>query len=340
MAARVAHRRRSAGACSGAAMGEREALGRGQVADIQRQRLLAAAVAVVDEFGYAQATVAHVTDRARVSRRTFYELFANRDECLLAIVEEALAAVENELAVADLTGLSWRARMRRGLEVILGFLDREPALARLCLVHALHGGPRVLEFRDRVLGSLAAAVDEGRHESSRARNCTPLTAEGAVGAAHAILYARLARREQAPLIGLVGELTGILVMPYLGAAAARREQLQPARPRSERPHASPRSVGDPLAGIEMRLTYRTARVLSEIAAQPRASNRVVADLAGIHDQGQVSKLLARLQRLELITNQGENAHAKGEPNAWTLTPRGQQLLQSINSGIADNRRAA
>jgi DNA-binding IclR family transcriptional regulator len=79
----------------------------------------------------------------------------------------------------------------------------------------------------------------------------------------------------------------------------------------------------------MRLTYRTARVLEGVGAHPGVSNRQVADNAGIGDQGQVSKLLRRLQRLGLLANQGEGAHAKGEPNAWMLTPRGEHLTQSI-----------
>ena len=61
---------------------------------------------------------------------------------------------------------------------------------------------------------------------------------------------------------------------------------------------------------------------------PGASNRQVAECAGIQDPGQVSKLLARLERLGLLVNTGEG-HAKGEPNAWTLTAKGEQVAQSI-----------
>jgi hypothetical protein len=43
--------------------------------------------------------------------------------------------------------------------------------------------------------------------------------------------------------------------------------------------------------------------------------------AGIADQGQISKLLARLHSLGLLENTGGD-HAKGEPNAWHLTARG------------------
>ena len=89
----------------------------------------------------------------------------------------------------------------------------------------------------------------------------------------------------------------------------------------------------------MRLTYRTARVLECIAAQPGVSNRQVAERAGISDQGQVSKLLARLERLGLTSNTGEG-HAKGEPNAWKLTPLGARVAQRLSMSARGERQAA
>ena len=84
----------------------------------------------------------------------------------------------------------------------------------------------------------------------------------------------------------------------------------------------------------MRLTYRTARVLEGVAERPGASNREVAERAGIHDPGQVSKLLARLERLGLLANTGEG-HAKGEPNAWSLTPKGTRVVQRLGVSRGD-----
>ncbi|MGA2164436.1 MAG: hypothetical protein ABSH36_08195, partial [Solirubrobacteraceae bacterium] len=60
------------------------------------------------------------------------------------------------------------------------------------------------------------------------------------------------------------------------------------------------------------------------------SNRQVATAAGISDQGQISKLLARLQTLGLIGNAGGD-HAKGEPNAWALTPRGRDVTRTLQA---------
>jgi DNA-binding MarR family transcriptional regulator len=81
----------------------------------------------------------------------------------------------------------------------------------------------------------------------------------------------------------------------------------------------------------MRVTYRTLQVLNVIANTPGASNREIADGAGVHDQGQISKLLTRLERLDLIHNTGQG-QPQGEPNAWTLTPHGQQIKQALTPG--------
>jgi DNA-binding IclR family transcriptional regulator len=80
----------------------------------------------------------------------------------------------------------------------------------------------------------------------------------------------------------------------------------------------------------MRLTYRTLMVLSAIATNPGTSNRHVAEHAGIHDQGQISKLLGRLTKLGLIHNTGQG-QPNGEPNAWTLTHKGAEIQQAIGT---------
>ena len=157
----------------------------------------------------------------------------------------------------DLEGLVWRERVRRGLWTILSFFDREPVLARVCVVQALRGGPRVLERREAILACLASVVDGGR-EGSRGSQCTPLTAEGLVGAAFGIVYARLLKGERRPLVELLGELMGMIVLPYLGPAAARREQALPlptpvASPLAPRPEWPARAVADPLESVPMRL---------------------------------------------------------------------------------------
>jgi hypothetical protein len=212
------------------------------------------------------------------------------------------------------------------------------------VVQALSGGPEVLERREEALSRLVKVVDEGRRLPRGARH-TPLTAEGLVGAAFGIVYARLLKGQSAPLTGLSGELMGMIVLPYLGPGASRRELALPApRPSSPRvaqgPALAAGDVGggvlvvDPLESVPMRLTYRTSRVLEGVALLAGRgvdpSNRELADYAGIQDPGQVSKLLRRLERLGLLANSGAG-HAKGEPNAWRLTVQGELVARSIRA---------
>jgi AcrR family transcriptional regulator len=329
-------------------------LPREQVLALQRSRLTAAAIAAIDELGWGHATVGQIIARAGVSRRTFYDLFANREGCLCSILEDVASLVSGELVAAGLEGLSWRERVRGGLWAILCFLDREPALARVCVVQAQCADPALVGARGEILARLAAVVDEGRVEGTRGAGCTSLTAEGVVGAAFTIVHGRLARDVRGegggePVSGLLGELVGMVVLPYLGAAVARRERERsvPALPRPviyRTPVVAPRSARDPLGGVRMRLTYRTARVLESVAelggGGSYPSNRAVAVRAGVHDPGQISKLLRRLERLGLLANGGEGAHVRGEPNAWALTAKGEQVAHSIRLHALDGRGAA
>ncbi len=249
---------------------------------------------MIDELGYEQTSVARITTRARVSRRTFYDLFGNREACLVALLDEVATRVERELAAAGLECLAWRERVRGGLWTILSFLDSEPALARICVVQVLHGGPGVLERREQILARLAAILDRGRHEGPRGQECTLVTAEGLVGGALGVVYARLRSGDRRPLTGLLDELMGMIALQYLGSRAARREQRRPTPSPTPRrvPRSGPVSAhaeSDPLDEVDMRLTYRTARVLECIAelggrgSDP--SNRVIAKSAGVSDPG-------------------------------------------------------
>ncbi len=317
-----------------------------QVDEIQRSRLLVAAAAVIDELGYEQTSVARITARARVSRRTFYELFGNREACLVALLDDVVGRVERELAVG-LEGLAWRERVRGGLWAILSFLDSEPVLARICVVQALHGGPGVLERREEILARLAAILDAGRREGPRGEECTLVTAEGLVGGAFGVVYGRLRSDDRRPLTELLDELMGMIALQYLGSRAARVEQRRPA-PASHPalPRSGPVSTHaerDPLDEVDMRLTYRTARVLECIAelggGGSGPSNRVVADSAGVTDPGQISKLLRRLERLGLAVNTG-GGRMSGEPNAWQLTPLGVKVARRLSGLTRDREQAA
>jgi AcrR family transcriptional regulator len=260
-----------------------------------------------------------------VSRRTFYDLFEDREECFLVAFDEAVARASHAVVAAWEAKGGWRERTRGALAALLAFLDEDPALARLCVVESLAAGPKALEHRTRVVEALVAAVDEGRAEV-RGEQPSPLTADGVVGAVLAVIQQRILAGLDRPLGELLGGLMSIVVLPYLGRAAAQKELRRPAHPLLRR--SAPVRRPDPLEGLEMRITYRTVRVLIAIADCEGANNRQVAAQAGISDQGQVSKLLTRLEHLGLIENRGEGP-AKGAPNAWRLTGKGREVEQAI-----------
>jgi AcrR family transcriptional regulator len=313
------------------ANGDGHDLGRERVIEIQRARILAAMAQECAVRGAGNVTVAHVVARAGVSRRTFYELFVDREDCFIGAFDEAIARVSRHLLHNYDPRARWAERIRTALTDLLVFLDTDPDFGQLLVVGSLGAGPKAMEHRRRVFAQMVALVDEGRAETKAAVDLPPLTAEGIVGGVLSVLHSRLlGPSDQGPepdigsLLDLTGPLTSMIVLPYLGPAAARRELAKPV-PKAP---ASARHEGNPLGELEMRLTYRTVRVLIAIAAHPGSSNRTVADAAEVTDQGQMSKLLARLHDIGLIENTGGGA-TRGEPNAWTLTDKGWRVQGAI-----------
>jgi AcrR family transcriptional regulator len=293
--------------------------------------MLAATVQVVGELGYEKMSVARVTARAGVSRRTFYDLFVDREACFLAAFSETVDRASALACEAAAGERDWRGRVRAGLAALLSLFAEDPLAGRVIVVDALKAGPAVLERRAGIVAELIAVVEGGHAQVRGGREVAPLTAEGVVGAVLAVVHARLlAGSHGKSLADLLNPLMAMIVRPYLGAAAAEKEL---ERPLPTGLHRRRKAPADPLGGLDMRLTYRTLRVLASIAATPDASNRQVAGEAGVADQGQISKLLARLENLGLIHNAGVG-HLKGEPNAWRLTARGREVEQAVRGDAA------
>jgi AcrR family transcriptional regulator len=312
----------------------RRTVGAPEVIKLQRARIITAVIAVVEEGGYSRLTVAKVISRAKVSRKTFYEIFANGEDCFDAAFEQILQGAREMLRDAYAGELDWRAAMRAAMLSLLSFMDQERGLARLCIVESLLAGPAVLKRRDRALGELARAISMGDCESRRVPQ--PLTSEAILGGVFGVLHQRLLAEDPAPLTDLLNPLMGMIVLPYLGPAIADDECARPKPqplPAPEPPASRPaRASVNPLEGVDMRLTYRTVRVLTAIAGAPGASNRQIAQDAGIVDQGQISKLLRRLAGLGLIENSGPG-HRTGGSNAWGLTKLGAQLHRATRGTL-------
>jgi AcrR family transcriptional regulator len=292
-----------------------------------RTRILRAMAEVVSERDMHSVTVKDVAARAGISRAKFNEQFTDLEDCFLAAFELGVRRGRSAMASAYSNKDTWIDGVRAALAALLGMLEEEPALARLWVVYSLGGGPRVLRRRAAISAVLCEFVDRGRREGLVRVEPPALTAEGVVGAVLAIVQARLLSPDPEPLSSLQGQLMSLILLPYMGGAVAKRE-LKRTTPRSP---TTPHGGRSAVEGIGMRLTHRTACVLGAIAEHPGTSNREVANLAGIVDQGQISKLLSRLESLGLIVNVGQGGY-RGAPNAWTLSPRGEQVEHRVRRG--------
>jgi AcrR family transcriptional regulator len=294
----------------------------------QRARIIRAVARIAYERGPERATVGEIVRRAGVSRGTFYAFFEDRSDCLRVAVEDAVAVAADRVATACRAEADWRDRIRAGLFALLQILDEQPELARLCVTQAVTAGAGTLSRRWDVPGVLAAAIDEGRGESRDVRRPPPLAAEGVLGGALYVIHGRLLGPDPVRLLDLLNPLMGMIVLPYLGEEQALAEL---ARPAPEPPATAARKAEDhPLEGLNMRLTHRTIQVLAVIAGEPGLSNNEISERAGVTDQGQISKLLGRLARLELAENTG-GRRAGRETNAWTLTAKAHELLRAAES---------
>ncbi|MGH8974189.1 MAG: TetR/AcrR family transcriptional regulator [Acidimicrobiia bacterium] len=146
----------------------RHGLTRESVVASQRGRLIEAMAGVVAEKGYGPATVADVVERAGVSRRTFYEQFADKEACFLAAYSTGVELMLTRIrqAVERLPEAGWRARARAGVETYMAVLAEEPEFAVASHIEILSAGPAGLERRAVMIG-VFTQLWQGLHARAR-----------------------------------------------------------------------------------------------------------------------------------------------------------------------------
>jgi len=198
------------------------------VAADQRQRMLAGMAGALAEQGYARATVSDVLERAKVSRRTFYEQFADKDECLYAAYDDAerRAWVTVAEAVAATPAPDWPGRVHAALAAFLDFVAAEPDTARLFTLEARAAGPEMAARHAAALDRIAAVLqagnrrdDEPGERAGGAMLDLPETTERTLVANVAALVGSYLISGAAELLpGLEPQLGEHLLSPYREAA--------------------------------------------------------------------------------------------------------------------------
>jgi AcrR family transcriptional regulator len=198
----------------------RHRLTRQEVAENQRQRLLAAMAESVAIRGYAATSVEHVIDLAGVSRATFYKQFDNRRDCLLAAHAATFGLFMEEVSAACAAEPEWDEGAAAAIGVAVEFAVRRPAGARLLALDTIAADA---EAASRAMASterLAAMLRIGREHHPRAADLPEVTELALVGAVASTLNSRLLAGES--LDGLEPQLVHLVLTPYVGAAAAAR----------------------------------------------------------------------------------------------------------------------
>lgn len=198
----------------------RHGLPRELVERSQRERLLAAVVRVTVANGYESTTVADILGEAGVGRESFYELFDDKLDCMLAAHKLLVDNLEEQVREAYIAEGPWPRRIRDGLAATLDWFAADPEVARFTLVEMSTVGPAFRPVFKAEFARATALLEEGLDEDGvnpELAEATPL----AVGAILARLYEEVILGRVAELPRLLPDLTYKLLVPFIGEEEAR-----------------------------------------------------------------------------------------------------------------------
>ncbi len=172
----------------------------------QRERLIDGIARTVARGGYAATPVAEVLQASGISRRTFYEQFADKEDCFLAAYDTIVSICTERMVAAYHAGDAWDDGIARAYAALLETLAAEPDLAHLGVVDVLAAGPAAVARREATLRRFARFIDFTRERTEPAVAPPRLVGQAIVGGIHELVYSHVARGEFARLPELSDEL--------------------------------------------------------------------------------------------------------------------------------------
>jgi AcrR family transcriptional regulator len=286
----------------------------------QRATLMAAMTELAAERGWQSVPVELLCERAGMSKRTFYGLFGDREDCFVAAVERAAHDISGQVrsAAGALDG-PLADRVARALATLIYELDVDRHRAWLLAVEASNGSGRAREVRDRALAPLAVAID------GVGDGLGPATGAPAVGAIVELVYRHLTGPDAERALTALGAPAAFLVFaPLEGrrAALVRAEAIAVAAAGMDALPATAPPAEELAPGLK--LTRLTEATILYLAEHPGACNVVVAAGVGVEHDSQMSRHLRRLERAGAA-----RASRDGRTNAWELTPLGLRLASQL-----------
>lgn len=192
------------------------------VAQNQRERMLLATAELVAERGYQKTTIELIAKTARVALVTFYEHFANKEECFLAAFDENVEAAREVFAELIDPEQPWPGQIAAGLEIFLEMVVAEQTRAKLCLVESQAAGGVALARYQAMLESIAPKLREGRELNPRASRLPDGLEVAIVGGLAWLVHQRLVSDRVDGLEELLPEMLQVTLTPYVGEVEAAR----------------------------------------------------------------------------------------------------------------------
>jgi AcrR family transcriptional regulator len=190
-----------------------------------RARLLAAVAKAAGEQGYEKVTVERAARYAGVSQAAFEELFASREQALMAAHNSFFERLWTEAVVACEGDAPWPERVRAAVAAILASVVEASSLARAFMVEAaatsLAGAERQVAAMDR----FAELLREGRRLYPKARTLPDATERTLVGGVASVVSGCLLAEDPQALPALEHQLVELVLIPYLGVERAKRVAL-------------------------------------------------------------------------------------------------------------------
>jgi AcrR family transcriptional regulator len=186
---------------------------RAVVHEVQRGRLLDALAEVIAEEGYLDTTVHKILKRAKISRRTFYEIFTDKEDCFLAAYQEAADHVIVLVQRACRLGGTPEIRIENSLRAMLEFAEREPQVARMCIVEVMAAGEKARNRRAKTMEQLTDLVAGVLQERCDNPDEALLRARVLTGGVHEMVYDSLSRGMTVGISDLAEEVVAAHLAP-------------------------------------------------------------------------------------------------------------------------------
>lgn len=198
----------------------RHGLPRELVERSQRERLLAGVVRVTATKGYEQTTVGDILGEAGVGRESFYELFSDKLDCMLAAHKILLDDLAEKAGAVYVGEGDWPTRLREGLAVTLDWFAADPDASRFILIELSTVGPAFRPVFQAEYARFTELFNEGRDDSAPDPELASAT-NLAISATMARIYEEVLVGRAAELPRLLPDLTYGMLVPFIGEEQAR-----------------------------------------------------------------------------------------------------------------------